>query len=281
MEISGKVDKLPISKQKLVSIQKKAEKIALQAGKIILQYQSKIKVIKSKANLLDIATSADLASEKYILSELKKYYPLHSSYSEETGSSKKSSDYLWVIDPIDGTKEFFRGQFNYTVNIALEYKSELIVGVVYYPKPNYLYSTSLNSGVLLNNKKISVSKQNKLSLSMIGSHLIDLKPGENYVSKWKPFANISEKVYRLRSNPSDIFNLCSVSQGAYEAAFISYFVPNFWYDIAPGILMVSEAGGKITTTKGNKVTKNNFQHEGVLASNGLIHDKLLELINKK
>lgn len=281
MVIIGKVDKkIPISKEELTHIRKVTESIAINAGKILLNYRGKAQIIRSKTDNLNIVTQADEASEKYILTEISKNFPRHSYLSEESGEKKSRSPFRWIIDPLDGTKEFKRGLFHFSVNIALEYQGKLIVGVIYIPVVNELYSAALDLGVTLQGQTISVSNVTKLSDSIIVTHLphsnIDK---DTFDIHWKKISEVGWNSYRQRAIASDIFSLCWIALGAFEGFYVTLKYPN-WWDIAPGLIMVSEAGGKVTTSKGNPLNEESYKKEGILVTNGKIHQQLLRIINK-
>lgn len=269
---------LPISHEELQHMQKVAESIALGAGKILLNYRGKAQITRSKKDALDIVTEADEASEKYILSELKRVFSTHGFLSEEIGERKFKSPYRWVIDPLDGTKDFARGLPLFFVNIALEYSGNLIVGIVYVPILSELYSCSKGNGAFLSGTKIHISSQDNIGRSMIMVHPPRFNIGSKLFNQaWKRIRILSKQAYRLHSWPNDIWSLCWVALGAREA-FYDPLDYSKWWDIAPGILLVEEAGGKVTTSKGNPVTEESYKKEGLLASNGKIHDQLLKII---
>lgn len=281
MAISGKVDKkIPISKEELTHIRKVTESIAINAGKILLNFRGKAQIIRSKTDALNIVTEADEASEKYILSELKKNFPKHNYLSEESGEKKQKSPFRWIIDPLDGTKEFKRGLFHFSVNIALEYDKKIIVGVVYIPVVNEVYSSALGLGSTLQGQPISVSKVSKLPDSIVVTHLpqsgIDK---ELYDIHWNKIFRVGWNSYRQRAIASDIFSLCWVALGAFEGFYVTLKYPE-WWDIAPGLIIVSEAGGKITTAAGRPFNEENYKHEGILVTNGKIHNGLLRLLKE-
>src|SRR3989344_9199247 len=145
------------SKNELSDLLFFTRKIAIKAGQILLNEQKKVKIVEQK-DLQDIATTADILSEKFIINSIQKKYPEHGIFSEEKGEIKKESDYHWVIDPLDGTKEFTRGIPLFNVSIVLEFKGELIVSSVYRPMDNSLYSAAKGVGSFLGNEKIKVSE---------------------------------------------------------------------------------------------------------------------------
>lgn len=263
----------------ITHIQKVAESIAVGAGEILLNYRGKAQITKTKSHVLDIVTEADEASEKYILTELKKYFPTHDYLSEEAGEKKTSSPYRWVIDPLDGTKEFARQLPLFAVNLALQYYEQIIVGVIFAPITKELYSCAKGLGSYLSGRELHVSTQYEISQAMIITHpLRGNLDNSTFDKHWTTIGVVAKKAYRLRAFANDIFALAWIALGAYEALYVPVGYPN-WWDIAPGLLMVEEAGGRITTAQGNPLTEDSYKDEGLLASNGKIHAQLLKIIS--
>lgn len=261
----------------ILSLKTFAEKIIIDAGKILLDYKNKFKIIKHKKEFLDIATDADYAAEKYIVGELNKKFPGHNIFSEEKGTEFKKSDYTWVIDPLDGTRQFARGLTFFNVSIALEYKDEIVIGVVYVPSTNELFSSLKGNGVTLNGKRIYVSQQKEIKNSLLW-----IRP-PNYNNSRSEFdlnislfAKLAKLINRFQPFTEDVKSLAGVAQGGIEAFIVGLKGPN-WWDVAPGILMVKEAGGKVTDFKGNPI-KNRDLTKGLIASNGRIHNQLLNIV---
>lgn len=271
---------LPLEKKELQHIQKVAESIAIGAGKILLNYRGKASIMRSKRDPLDIVTEADEAAEKYILGELARLFPDHNYLSEETGAKTGKSPFRWVIDPLDGTKDFARGLPLFFVNLALEYYGEIVVGVVYIPVIDELYSCAKGLGAYLAGQRLHVSGTHELGLSLMT--MIPLRKSfseETRVHILEVMKNVSRHTYRLNAWSNDILSLCWIARGSREACYEPAVVSK-WWDFAPGILLVEEAGGKVTTAKGQTLTEERYvSGEGMLATNGKIHSQLLEIIN--
>lgn len=253
-----------------------AERIARVAGKILTKFHGKTLRIKSKSDALDIVTEADEASERYILSELQKSYPSHDYLSEERGESKGSSEFQWIIDPLDGTKEFSRGLPIYNVSIALEYKGAIVVGVVCRPASNELYAASRGNSAFFQGKPIHVSAESSLPKSFVWTHLPNMKDPDTFDAAWNTLGVVAKRVYRLRESSEDVTNLCWLAKGACDGYVLLMKGPK-WWDVAAGILMVEEAGGKVTDMHGDTI-KNRDLSKGLVATNGKLHDKILAMV---
>lgn len=264
----------------LLRFRQTAERIAKGAGELILTYRGKTLKTKSKTDALDIVTEADEASEEFILKEIHKAYPDHNFLSEESGAGNSRSPFRWIIDPIDGTKEFASGMPLFAINLAIEYNGELIVNAVAMPLLQEVYSCAKGQGTALNGKPIWVSQRKELKESMIYIHppKHDMREPE-FQSIWSMMGRVARHAYRLQTGPYDVWFLSWVSRGAWEAYLLPVTYPK-WWDVGTCMLLVEEAGGKITTLKGDPVTEQNYKTEGILATNGKIHDQLLALIQK-
>ena len=247
-----------------------AETAALSAGKIILGSTNNIKVdFKGKTDLI---TNIDLESERSIIDKIIKSYPSHNILSEEHGLINNNSDYLWVIDPLDGTTNFVHGYPSYGVSIGLVYKNNPEIGVVLELPSKNLYSAQKGYGTFKNGKKINVSKVSKLKNSL---HVTGF--GYDHGEKWsinmklfEHFTDITQGVRRLGAASIDLCHLaCGTVDGFWELDLHPW-------DTAAGIVIVKEAGGRITKMNGGKYS---IHEDQILASNGLIHSKMLTRIN--
>ncbi len=253
-----------------------SQKLALQVGKTLLKRQEDVQ-IKAYKDRQDIVTNIDLEAEKLIINAIEKQYPNHNIVSEEKGKLNKKSDYIWYIDPLDGTKEYFRGLPIFNINITLEQKQETLLGLVYMPKTNQLFTAIKGQGAFENAKKIKVSKEKELKNSFIYTQLPNYKMSLVRTKKiWSTMDRLSRLCYRLRSFQADILSLCWLAQGGLEGFFV--FEMEKWWDVGAGILIIQEAGGKVTNIKGELI-KNRDTSEGIVASNGKIHDQLIEILN--
>lgn len=144
-----------------------AIKAAKEAGKIILSYYSKNVNAISKGSTYNLVTKADIASEDKIISIIKSKFPGHSILTEESGEEMHKSDYCWVIDPLDGTNNFYHKFPMFCVSIALYKKGKPLIGVVFDPLKKELFYAEKNKGAFLNNKRIRVSNTTRLSKSLL------------------------------------------------------------------------------------------------------------------
>lgn len=261
-------------------LQKYAQYVVQKAGKLLdsLQGSQTVAVMKDE---VDLATSADLTSEQKIISLIHKKFPAHGIYSEEAGKSAHTSEFVWIIDPLDGTKEYARGVKEYSVLIALERKGELIVGAIQRNGINELYSCSLGNGATFNGKQIYVSEESNLEKSFVNFHLPSKsKAKEEIAIDMKILQSLIGVSYKVRAFFEDAKSLGYVARGIFGALVMPGGLKNGWWDLAPGILLVQEAGGVVTDWDGNRIKNHNLSN-GIVASNGKLHKKLLEIINSE
>ncbi|MCX6745785.1 MAG: inositol monophosphatase [Candidatus Parcubacteria bacterium] len=219
----------------------------------------------------EIATSADFLAEKIILKRIRALTPDWHIISEEKGDDQKKSDYLWTVDPLDGTTNFYMGNPLFAVQIALLYKKEPILAWIYAPAIDEYYFAQKNKGAYLNNKKIRVSK-NILKHALLtychGSQETQLKQALKLYQHFK-----------LRS-----FDIRQIGSAALEFGWVAkgrtdcYISPsaNPW-DICPGVLLVKEATGTVSDFKGKAW---HLGAKNVFASNGVIDKIILNYLRK-
>jgi len=220
----------------------------------------------------EFVTVADYAAEKIILREIKKYFPDHRILSEEKGRLGKGGDYLWAVDPLDGTTNFTIGNPLFSVSITLFYKDEPVLGVVNAPFLGEIYVAIKNKGAFLNNKKIHVSrirKVNEAKLTFCHGH--SLKARKKSI---KVYSTFKTRAAGLRQLGSAAIEHAFVACGRLEAIMINDTNP---WDVGAGALLVREAGGEVTDYKGKRW---DLQSIDILASNGKVHDEVLRCLGR-
>jgi myo-inositol-1(or 4)-monophosphatase len=248
-------------------------KISHEAGEIIRDGFGKNFGIEYKTNVSNLVTDIDKTSEKHIKDFIQKKYPGHSILAEESGELRKDSEYLWVIDPIDGTTNFAHGLPIFSVSIGLQKNNHTIAGVVYDVMQDITYTAEEGSGSFSNSEKISVSTNIELSHCVLATgfpYNIAENP-ENAIEKFTALTKASRGMRRLGSAAID---LCYVAKGVFDGFWEIYLHP---WDICAGKLIVEEAGGEVTDFKGKAI---DIYSHNILATNGLIHKKMIEIINK-
>jgi len=237
------------------------------AGKILLESYGK-QISAERKFTKELVTPLDLQCEKNILSILQRDFPSYSVWSEENGSVEKDSDYCWIVDPLDGTHNFFFGLPIFGVSIALAKKGSIQCGVIWLPVLKELYTAEREKGSFLNGKKISVSKRPIKDAAV------------NFCERFfesdkriQAFKQVAEMTLGLRHFGAASFALPALASGRIDAVLEFNEKPG---DFAAGWLMIEEAGGKITTFDGKKMS---LEKDSYIASSGVFHKKLLEILS--
>ena len=244
------------------------EKAARKAGRILSRDFGEIENLQIQSKSVgDFVTSADLKVEQSILETLKYYYPDANYLTEESGHIKGDGETI-IIDPIDGTSNFIHGIPHVAIVIAKMINNEITDGVVYNPILNEFYWASLGKGSWCNNKRIRVSKRHELTNCLVGTGI----PFSDrvYDKFYTELDNLAKKTAGIRRLGSAALDLAYVSSGKIDGFWERDL--NLW-DICSGILLVKEAGGRISQPNGNTWTTNS---RDIAVSNSLIHDKLIE-----
>lgn len=243
---------------------------ARKAGEIIMKHYGKVTVrYKSDGSLV---TDADIESEKRIKDILGGKFPDYSLLGEESGRINKSSEYTWMIDPLDGTTNYSIQNPFFNVSIALARGDDPVLGVVYYPFQDELFHAVKDEGAYLNNERIRVSGGDMKDSVICFCHAHDRETVE---SMSNIFRRIKLCNTTLRQIGAAALELSYVACGRVGAFFMIKLNP---WDVAAGAVIVKEAGGRVTDFYGNPFT---LKARDILASNGRMHEDLLELINKK
>jgi myo-inositol-1(or 4)-monophosphatase len=242
-----------------------ATEIARESGQLLVQMFNRPKEISYKGTF-NLVTEADKRSEALIAERLRTHFPRHDMVGEEGGGQKTASDYCWYVDPLDGTTNFAHGFPVFCVSLGLAYRDEVIAGVVYDPIHEELYTAEKGSGAYLNNQRIHVSRIEKLGESLVATGFPPFAPNQELnLGLYYRFTQLSHGVRRPGSAALD---LCSVAAGRFEGFWELKL--NSW-DKAAGILLVAEAGGRVTDLSDQPVK---LLGDEVFASNGLVHEQM-------
>ncbi len=227
--------------------------------------------LKARANLV---TQADVACQKAILKIIQKNFPQHDFLAEENGLKNTGSPWKWVIDPIDGTTNFAHTMPHFSVSIALAYKNEIVLGGVYDVCKDELFLARKGKGATLNGKKIHVSRVNKLenALLVTGFPYVRQNRMKELLTRFKNFILSCHDIRRLGSAALD---MCWVAAGRFDGYWEDCLNP---WDISAGKLILEEAGGKVTDFSGKKWTRLERFGQQTLATNGLIHREMFDII---
>jgi myo-inositol-1(or 4)-monophosphatase len=246
---------------------------ARQAGEIIIRHMEQVEHLKITAkNNHEYFSEVDIKAEQAIIYQIHKAYPEHSILAEESGMQEGNTDFLWIIDPLDGTSNYLHGFPFFSVSIALQIKNRIEHGVVYDPLRHECFSASRGRGARLNDRRIRVSKQTQLNASLLAagfpSH--DKTLIQDYLHS---FDILSDQCAGIRRTGSAALDLAYLASGRLDGLCQLGLRP---WDIAAGSLLIREAGGLISDFQGG----DNFLNQGnTVAGNPKIFKALLQAIS--
>ena len=251
-----------------------AIKAARSAGSIINRAALDLELLKvGRKGPNDYVSEVDRAAEHIIIQTLLEAYPGHGILAEESGREHgaKNSEYIWIIDPLDGTTNFLHGLPMYAVSIGLAFRGQVQQAVVYDPTRNDLFFASKGRGAFLNDRRLRVSKRLRLSDSLIGTGF-PFRKGDNFKRYLKMFEEVMQSCAGVRRPGAAALDLCYVAAGYYDGFFETGLSP---WDVAAGSLMITEAGGLI----GNFTGESDYLYQReVVAGNPKIYGQLVQML---
>jgi len=248
---------------------------ARDAGRILMERQGRSLQVSNKGDI-DLVTEADLAAEKLIIERINTYYPRHAILAEESGISSGSqaandSEWRWIIDPLDGTTNYAHGYPCFCVSIALERAGRIEIGVVYNPVSNELFAAERGQGATLNDRSVRVSEIEDLNRAMLCTGFpYDVRERPDFA---RYFSSFTMRAQAVRRDGSAALDLAYIACGRFDGFWEDGLNP---WDVAAGLLLIEEAGGRISTFSGAAL---NIYNPEVLASNGLVHEAMMEVLN--
>jgi myo-inositol-1(or 4)-monophosphatase len=222
-----------------------------------------------KSSHMDLVTEFDRRSERVMIDLLRRECPDHGLLSEELGEQRSDGEYLWVIDPLDGTTNFSHGYPIFAVSVALTRKGQPLVGAVYAPILNELFTAEQGVGAFLNGNRISVSRTETLKASLVATGFPVLNRIEENLPAFRAFLPRTQGV---RRDGSAALDLCYVACGRFDGFWELDLKP---WDVAAAWLLIEEASGRLSDFRGNPFRLNQRQ---TLASNGRIHQQMMAVL---
>jgi len=223
--------------------------------------------IETKADK-SLVTNVDREAERIIVERIEAAFPGHNVLAEERGRTSRDSNHLWVIDPLDGTHNYIRGMRAYGVSIGVLEGEAFVAGVIYMPEPDELYTAEQGSGAYRNGERIHVSAQRNLSTCTTG---FDSELRVETTQKLHALGDLCSRIFNIRMTGSAARSLSHVAEGVLDG--VIEFSEKLW-DFAAGVVIVQEAGGRVTRHDGGRLTAYDTTY---VASNGLIHESLCEV----
>jgi myo-inositol-1(or 4)-monophosphatase len=259
-----------VTSGRLLSVAVEAAKAG---GSVLLDYANAGFSIELK-NPINLVTDADRAAEQCIIDHIRRHFPTHGTLAEERGlDARVPSRYRWIIDPLDGTTNFAHGCPVYAVSIGIECEGELMIGVVYDPTRDELFTAEAGHGAFLGGRSIAVSRTAQLEAALtVTGFAYDIRDTAD--NNLDHFARFSLKAQGVRRTGSASLDLCYVAAGRFDGFWEVKLNP---WDMAAGVVILAEAGGRVTDLRGN--AHSIYQPE-LVASNGRIHGEMLDVIRE-
>jgi myo-inositol-1(or 4)-monophosphatase len=255
-----------------LSYLEKAVEIAREAGSLLATYFERRVAYELKGEA-DLVTEADRASEQLVVERLRTYFPSHGIVAEEGGGIDSPSEYCWYVDPLDGTTNFAHGFPVFNVTLGLACAGEMIAGVVYDPIRQEMFSAERGGGAYLNSRRIHVSAARTLRESLSSTGFPSRKRHHNRNIHY--YYQLAMASHGVRRTGSAAIDLAYVAAGRLD--FFWEFGLKPW-DMAAGIVLVEEAGGRISDMYGRRHSI--VTSEDILADNSLLHDQAVEIFGE-
>ena len=245
---------------------------AAKAAGFVLSDYAKSGFNVERKNPINLVTDADHAAEQCIIDIIRREFPDHGTLAEERGvDAAPSSPYRWIIDPLDGTTNFAHRFPVYAVSIAVEWADQLLVGVVYDPTRDELFTGVADRGAFCNGQSLAVSNTAALDAALlVTGFAYDIRETKN--NNLDHFGRFTLSAQGVRRTGSAALDLCYVAAGRFDGFWEVKLSP---WDMAAGVVILKEAGGRITDLRGNRHSV--YQPE-LVASNGRIHPEMLGVI---
>lgn len=247
---------------------------ARDAGHLLAERFGRALSISNKSEL-DLVTEADLASEKLIIERIKTFHPRHAILAEESGASatadREASEWRWIIDPLDGTTNYAHGYPCFCVSIGLEHKGKLELGVIYDPTRDELFTAERGQGAALNGRRMQVSQTGNLNSALLCTGFpYDVRERSEFA---RHFTNFIMNAQAVRRDGSAALDLAYVACGRFDGFWEEGLHP---WDVAAGVLMIEEAGGRVSHYDGGGFDINTAP---ILASNGIVHEQMMRVLS--
>lgn len=251
------------------------KQIALEAGKIVKEGYSSHKKVSHKG-VVDLVTEFDVKTEAFIINQLKKAFPNYTLVGEESHQGSYHYDKAIYIDPIDGTTNFVHGIPHLAISLGVWEQGKPTLAVVYNPILEELFWAVQGEGAFYNGQRLEVSTQSKLQNALIATGFPYAKVNAGIEYHWviKCMANLLPHIQDIRRLGAAAIDLCYLAQGKVEAFYEIDLKP---WDVAAGILIVQEAGGKISNVDDQPF---DFDDKSIVASNGKVHQQLMKYLEK-
>jgi len=246
---------------------------AQEAGRLLSERFRRTSLAVTRKGEIDLVTEADLASERLIVERIRSYHPRHSILAEEGGDvtrDEQTSEYKWIIDPLDGTTNYAHGYPCFCVSVALELAGEIVIGVVHDPTRDETFAAERGEGATLNGRRVRVSGIEDLNRALLCTGFpYDVRGRDQFA---RHFHNFIQHAQAVRRDGAAALDLAYVACGRFDGFWEEGLRP---WDVAAGKLIVEEAGGRVSHYDGRPF---DVYTPPIVASNGVLHEELLRVL---
>ena len=244
------------------------------AGTLLRTHTGRPRTVRTKTGITDLVTEIDRASERLLHQAIQRRFPDHGFQGEERTRAHPEAPYQWIVDPLDGTTNFVHGVPAFAISMALVHRGTRLVGVIYDPTRNELFTAIRHAGARLNGRRLHVSRIRHLGRSLLSTGFSPASAQQRKrCLRWLEAFQL--RCQGVRRIGCATLNLAYVACGREEG----FYEHNLWpWDMAAGILLVEEAGGRATDFHGHPV---HLERRQVVASNGLIHTSMLSVLIRR
>ena len=248
---------------------------AREAGQVLADKFGRALQVSNKGDI-DLVTEADIAAERLIVERIRSHHPRHAILTEESGdvaeAGRPGAESKWVIDPLDGTTNYAHGYPCFCVSVALEHEGRVVVGVVYDPTRDELFAAERGGGATLNGRTLRVSDTDELNRALVCTGFpYDVRERGDFARHFRQFIMQAQSV---RRDGAAALDLAYVAAGRFECFYEEGLRP---WDVAAGVLLVEEAGGRVTHYDGSTFS---IYGTHIAASNGLVHEAVLRVLQQ-
>lgn len=244
------------------------------AGDVICENYGQVHRVNHKSSDIDLVTEVDLAVEQLLVSAIRERFPDHAILSEEGDGVRHASDYLWVVDPLDGTVNYAHGFPVFAVSVAVQKQGETVLGVVYDPLRDEMFAAEQGAGATCNGRPMHVSDTARLQDALLatGFPYDRATRSDNNVAE---FSRLVTRVQGIRRAGAAALDMAYLAAGRLDGYWEQHVFP---WDWTAGALLVSEAGGRITDFDGGPWSLDTVK---IVVTNGRIHAELLDALTKE
>jgi len=247
--------------------------IVRRAGQLTREGYEQAHEIDRKSSEIDLVTEMDHAAEQLLVSAIRERYPDHAILSEEGHGVEQTSDYLWVVDPLDGTVNYAHGFPMFAVSVAVQKRGETVLGVIYEPLRDELFAAEKGAGATRNGEPIRVSDTDRLQDALLatGFPYDRATRSDNNVAE---FSRLVTRVQGIRRGGAAALDMAYLATGRLDGYWEQHLFP---WDWTAGALLVSEAGGIITDFDGGPWSLDTVK---IVVTNGRLHQELLKALEE-